>query len=500
MWVSTVLLLLYAYFTRSLDGHFLNVDFGLKLREVKRVDAILNSISQPIVIVVNATAIIDLYGSFCESKQGKLIYSGNGFINKAISSSLLYELLETTKCDSDLDPFYEKLDEHSRVLYFTVVGKSTPVANVSLSVTSRLRREERSEPLPKAVMSEHFDIEKNASIRRRFPLASYETGVEIVFTFDERFESDVLLYLSSCVDIQGDLIEKVSSNCSSCSVHMNASSVIELVERTKCANDKDAIYDDPTNVSRFLFLRLLSVSDRSIGDIAVLNGIDPQPTPIVDETSKIELANGQEIFLNGTFENVPQNETRHLTGTIADIKKGIELHLIVVEGHFEMTASFCDSKLPVLRNSYAIGEFMETLNDMQLQDAVTLANCVKKTKRSTDNKNTDEVSPYLLRISLLGKLKSNSATLYAVSGIQPMNTLNAVNRSSSIWDDIGIWGYLAIGTVLFTITIVILIVSLLSFRHFCPGSLVRDPVETIDAYVTTHNEQKIEDETSRTWI
>lgn len=113
MRVTIVEILLYVYFT-CVSANVPSTKFSLKLREVKRIDVILKSFVQPIVIVLNTTANIALYGSFCESKQGKAIYLGDGSITKQLSSRSLYEFAQTTKCDNDVDPFYENISGTSR--------------------------------------------------------------------------------------------------------------------------------------------------------------------------------------------------------------------------------------------------------------------------------------------------------------------------------------------------------------------------------------------------
>lgn len=40
------------------------------------------------------------------------------------------------------------------------------------------------------------------------------------------------------------------------------------------------------------------------------------------------------------------------------------------EGLFEVTASFCDSKVPLLHGNYAVGKWTETMNEKQLENAV----------------------------------------------------------------------------------------------------------------------------------
>uniref|UniRef100_A0A914ZLQ0 Uncharacterized protein n=1 Tax=Parascaris univalens TaxID=6257 RepID=A0A914ZLQ0_PARUN len=469
MRITIVEILFYVCFTCA-SANFPSTEFSLKLREVKRVDVVLKSFVEPIAVVLNTTANVALYGSFCESKQGKAIYLGDGSITKQLSSLSLYEFARSTKCDNDVDPFYESMSGTSRSFYLTVVGKSTRVANVSLSVDSEWRREQRSEHAVKPLLSEHFDILEDAIKTIRFTLRAYEAGLEIVTTFDEGVETNISVYLSFCYDFRGELIENITSYSSPCSIYLNASEIIKLAEKTKCPNEGEPIYDDPLRASRNLFIRFVSTSGGATGHIDVFNG---------DETLDINVSHADEVVLNGTFESVPQNETRTLEGSVFDIKKGVEIHLNVAEGLFEVTASFCDSKVPLLHGNYAVGKWTETMNEKQLENAVEVGKCIKKEKRSID-KSEYEVSPYILHVSLLGRAARNSATIYALNEIKPVEDMHHVS-SESFWDNINIWGYFAIAIVLFVVTALTLILLVFAYRRFCP----HDPMETINAYTVS---------------
>lgn len=91
-------------------------NFSLKQNENQQLQIIFQPFYENIRINFNTTGLVEVYGSFCKNSTGTLIFEANGLVKRQLSTEVIYEFREKTRCSTDSDPFYEKPDISKRLI------------------------------------------------------------------------------------------------------------------------------------------------------------------------------------------------------------------------------------------------------------------------------------------------------------------------------------------------------------------------------------------------